>query len=300
MDKVVKVNGHELKLTNLTKVYWPEEKYTKGDLIEFYDKISKYILPYLKGRPESLLRHPGGINGPSFFQKDMNDSAPKWSKTEKIFSGSNKDYINYLICNDKATLLYMANLGCIEINPWFSHLGSLENPDYIAIDLDPLDIDFEAVIETAKAVKEVLNEAGASGYIKTSGATGMHIYIPLKAKYDYDIAKEFAHVIAQLVNKMLPDLTSIERSTSKRKKRVYIDFLQNRRGQTLAAPYSVRPKPHATVSTPLEWKEVKKGLTPQQFTIRNIHKRVEKKGDLFSGVLGKGNDIMKCLKKLGA
>jgi len=299
MDKDIKFNKHTLHLTNLQKVFWPEEKYTKGDLIEYYDKVSKFILPYLKDRPESLLRHPNGIKGHSFFQKDVGDMPPDWVKTESIYSESNDANIDYLICQDKATLLYMINLGCIEINPWFSRLKTLEKPDFIAMDLDPLDIDFESVIETAKAVKEILDKAKAPGFCKTSGAKGIHIYIPLGAKYDFEIAKEFAHLIAQNVHELLPDITSIERMTAKRKKKVYIDFLQNRKGQTLACPYSARPKPGATVSTPLEWKELKKGLTPQMFNIKNIFKRLEKKGDLFKGALGKGVDIMKCMKNLG-
>lgn len=299
MDKDIIANNHPLHLTNLQKVFWPKEKITKGDLIEYYDKISKYILPYLKDRPESLLRNPNGINGHSFFHKDVGDMPPKWVKTQKIYSESNEEDINYLVCQDKATLLYMVNLGCIEINPWFSRIKSLDKPDFIAIDLDPLDIDFEAVIETAKGVKEVLDKAKATGYCKTSGATGIHIYIPLNAKYDYEIAKEFAHVIAQEVHELLPDCTSIERMTKNRKKKVYIDFLQNRKGQTLACAYSARPKAGATVSTPLEWKELKKGLTPQDFNIKNIFKRLEKKGDLFKGAIGKGVNIMKCMKNLG-
>lgn len=299
MDKDIKLNNHSLHLTNLQKVFWPDEKYTKGDLIEYYDKISKFILPYLKDRPESLLRHPNGIKGHSFFQKNVGDMPPDWVKTESIFSESNDENIEYLICQDKATLLYMINLGCIEINPWFSRTQKLDNPDFIAIDLDPLDISFDAVIETAKGVKEVLDRAKAAGYCKTSGATGIHIYIPLNARYDYEIAKEFGHIIAQEVNELLPDITSIERMTKNRKKKVYIDFLQNRKGQTLACAYSARPKPGATVSTPLEWKELKKDLTPQMFNIKNIFKRLEKKGDLFKGAIGKGVDIMKCMKNLG-
>jgi len=300
MDKSITSNGHKLKLTNLDKIFWPKEKITKGDLLEYYDKISKYILPYLKDRPESLLRQPNGVKGQAFFQKDVGDMPPEWIKTQKIFSESNDDYVNYMICQNKAALLYMINLGCIEINPWFSRLKKLENPDYIAIDLDPLDIGFDKVIETAKAVKEVLDMAKAKGFCKTSGATGIHIYIPLGAKYDFEIAKEFAHVIAETAHKLVPQITSIERMTKNRKKKVYIDFLQNRKGQTLSAPYSARPKPHASVSTPLEWNELKKGLLPENFTIKNIFKRLEKKGDLFKGALGNGVDIMKCLKNLGA
>lgn len=297
----IKINGRILKITNRTKVYWPEDGYTKGDLIDYYMQAADYILPYLKDRPESLNRHPNGIHGSSFFQKDMGDTLPDWIESKEIFSESNSKEINYMLCQEKAALIYMANLGCIEINPWNSRVQKIEKPDFIVIDLDPSDNNtFEEVIQVALVVKKVLDKGGIESYCKTSGATGLHIYIPLGAKYDYEQGKNFAHIIAQLVHDQLPDLTSLVRNPKERKKQIYVDYLQNRGGQTLAAPYSVRPKPGASVSTPLEWKEVKKGLHPSQFTIKTIFKRLEKKGDLFKGVLGKGIDMAKCLKKLGS
>jgi len=292
------INSRELKLTNLDKVYWPEEGYTKGDLIEYYEKVSGYILPYLKDRPESLLRHPNGINGKSFFQKDIAQLNAKWLKTQNIFSESNDKNIKYLVCNDEETLIYMANLGCIEINPWFSRIDNLEKPDYFVIDLDPEEIEFDKVIETARCVKEVLDEAGARSYCKTSGATGLHIYVPLGAKYDYDAVKEFAHIIAKLTYNKIPGITSLERSPSKRKHKVYLDYLQNRRGQTLAAPYSIRPRPGAPVATPLEWSEVKTGLKPSDFNIKNIFRRLGHRGDIFQKILSDGIDIQKCIENL--
>ncbi len=300
MKNSVKINGKTLELSNLDKIYWPKEKYTKGDLLEYYHLASKYILPYIKNRPHSLNRYPNGIKGMSFYQKDVKDKVPDWVETAEIYSESNDENIHYYVATDEASLIYMANLGCIEINPWFSTVKKINNPDYLAIDLDPLDIPFKKVIETAYAVKEVLDRAKAIGYCKTSGATGVHIYIPLNAKYDFEISREFAHVIAELTRSLVPLITSLERSPSKRKKKVYIDFLQNRTGQTLAAPYSVRPKPAAPVSTPLEWKELKSVDSPEEFTIKTIFKRLKKKGDLFKGVLGKGVDVEKCLSNLGA
>jgi len=295
----VKINKQVLKITNRAKVYWPEDGYTKGDLIDYYMQISEYILPYLKDRPESLNRHPNGINGSSFYQKDMADSFPDWIEYKEIYSESNDKDIRYMLCQNKETLVYMANLGCIEINPWNSRIQKIKNPDYIVIDLDPSDGNtFEQVIQTALVVKKILDKAGADAYCKTSGATGLHIYIPLGAKYTYEQGKNFAHIIAQLAHNELLEFTSLVRNLKERKKNIYIDYLQNRGGQTLAAPYSVRPKPGATVSTPLEWSEVKKGLHPSKFTIKTIFKRLEKKGDLFKGILGKGIDMEKCLKNL--
>lgn len=290
----------KVAFTNLDKIFWPDEGFTKGDVVNYYNAVYKYIIPYMKDRPESLFRTPNGIKEMGFFQKDAGLQAPDWVKSIPLYSESAEKDINYIICNDKPTLLYLANLGCIEMNPWNSRLGSLDNPDYFVMDLDPSEHNtFDQVIETAKVIKAILDKAGAPSFPKTSGASGIHIYVPLGAKYTYDEAKEFAHMIAIMANEQLPDFTSLERSLSKRgKDRIYIDYLQNRKGQTLSCAYSLRPKPGASVSTPLDWKEVKKGLHPTNFTFQNIIKRVEKKGDLFKGVLGKGIDIIKCLGKL--
>jgi bifunctional non-homologous end joining protein LigD len=294
-----KVGKITLHLTNQNKLYWPKEGYTKKDLINYYDSISDLILPYLKDRPQSMNRFPNGITGESFYQKDVDvEKVPAWLKTEKIYSESNAAYVNYLICNDKATLLYMANLGCIELNPWNSRIPKINNPDWVVIDLDPEEISFKEVVKAALSIRETLDELEIQSYCKTSGASGLHIYISLGAKYDYDAAKKFAELIAHLVNEKLPDTTSIIRSPAKRKKKVYLDFLQNRRGQTLAAPYSVRPRLGATVSTPLLWSEVNDKLDPAAFTIMNALKRFDKKGDLWKPVLGKGEEISKALKKL--
>ena len=297
----VVIDGFPVVLTNVDKVYWPEEGYTKGDVIAYYADMADYILPYLKDRPESLHRHPNGIGEKGFYQKNMADSAPGWTETVDIYSESTDENVQYLLCQNAATLAFMNNLGCIEINPWCSRVGILDCPDYVVIDLDPGRNEFSEVVETALVVKEVLDEAGAEAYCKTSGATGLHIYVPLGARYSYDDARDFAHITAQLVHERLPALTSLERSPKERRDQIYLDYLQNRAGQTLAAPYSLRPKPGATVSTPLEWKELKKkGLHPTDFTIKNIRRRIGKKGDLFAGVLGQGVDLLACLKKLGA
>lgn len=298
-ETVITAHGKKVKCTNLNKIYWPEEKITKGDLIAYYQSISKWIMPYLKNRPQSLNRHPNGINGTSFYQKDMNvEQLPPWVKTVKIHSKSNNKYLDYLICNDAATLLYMANLGCIEINPWHSIYTKPDYPDYMILDLDPGNIDFTEVVNTALVIKDICDELNISCFCKTSGATGLHIYIPLGGKYHYDDVKIFAELMATLTHKRLPETTSIERTVSKRSTKIYVDFLQNRKGQTIAAPYSVRPMPHATVSTPLLWKEVNHKLTPGQFTIHNIQKRLEKVGDLWKGIFSKPVSINKVLPKI--
>jgi DNA ligase D len=288
------------ELTHLDKIYWPDDQITKGDLLEYYSKIAPYILPYLKNRPLSLRRQPNGIDEPGFFQKDAGDHVPDWIKTVEIHAESTGKMVNYFVCNDLESLLYIANLGCIEMNPWNSTVNKLDNPDYIVMDIDPSDKNtFDEVIEVALVIKDIIDQTGMIGYCKTSGSSGLHIYIPFNKKYTYDESRDFAEIMASMVTEKLPGLTTLERSLSKRKKnQIYVDYLQNRIGQTLASAYSVRPKPGATVSAPLEWDEVKPGLTPQDFNIKNIFKRLEEKGDLFKGVLGKGVDMHKALQKM--
>ncbi|HQY22098.1 MAG TPA: non-homologous end-joining DNA ligase, partial [Ignavibacteria bacterium] len=298
-DFFIKSNGKRVKITNPDKLYWKEEKITKGDIVNYYNDISKYILPYLKNRPESLNRHPNGIDAPGFYQKDMDlKNLPEWIKTVKIGSSSNKKEIDYLICNNAATLLYMANLGCIEMNPWNSKIKSAERPDYLILDLDPGNIDFRYVIKTALKIKELCDKISINSYCKTSGASGLHVFIPLNGKYDYDKTRSFAKLLAEVVNSELPDITSTERSVKKRKNKVYIDYLQNSKGQTIAAPYCVRPRKGATVSTPLKWEEVNKDLSPENFNIFNMKLRLEKMGDLWKPVLGKGISMMSAIKNL--
>ena len=298
-DAPVKIGNREMKLTNLDKIFWPEERYTKGDLINYYDSVADYILPYLKDRPLSLKRNPNGISDPGFFHKNAGDEAPSWVKKCDIFSEGSNRIIHYLVCNDKPSLVYIANLGCIEINPWNSTSRKLENPTYLIIDLDPSDKNsFEEVITVANAFRKLCDQIGAACYCKTSGSTGLHVFIPLAAKYNYDEVKEFGKKMAEIIARQLPEITSVERSLKKRGDKIYLDYLQNRKGQTIASVYSVRPKPGATVSVPLEWSEVKKGLDMKKFTIKTVIKRLEKKGDLFKNVLSESVDMKKCIKKV--
>jgi bifunctional non-homologous end joining protein LigD len=288
----------EPRLTNLDKIYFPEDGITKGDLIEYYSQIAPQILPYLKDRPESMNRFPNGIGKPGFYQKDVTGHIPRWLKTERIFSGSADKSIDYLLCQDQRSLLYMVNLGCIELNPWFSRIGKLENPDFLVIDLDPDDNPFEHVMNIALEVHEILDDVGAINVCKTSGATGIHIGVPLKAKYDFDTARAFAEAVCKIVEKNNPALTSMHRNPNRRRKKIYLDYMQNRRGQTLAAPFCIRPKPGAPVSMPLEWSELKKGLKPEQFNIHNAVKRIQSFDDPWNQVLGASVDLTKCTKLL--
>jgi bifunctional non-homologous end joining protein LigD len=289
---------NKIEITHPGKVFWPKEKYTKKDLFDYYKNISPFIMPYLKDRPQSLNRCPDGINGECFFQKDIDYDLPEWLETVKIFSESKNKDIHYLVCKDIDSLLYMINLGCIEINPWNSKIGKIDYPDYAVLDLDPLDVKFNDVVKVAITVKDVLDDIGINCFCKTSGATGLHIYLPLKAKYTFNQALDFTKIIANIVQLKIPELTSIERLPYKREEKVYIDCYQNRIGQTMAAPYCIRPREGAPVSTPLSWEELNEKLNPANFTIKNIFKRLDKVGDLWKGVLGTGINIEKCIDKI--
>ena len=297
--QVRKIDGKELKFSNLSKVFWPKEKITKRELINYYYQAVPFILPYLLNRPMSLNRFPNGIEGKSFYQKNVTGKAPSWIELFPYSSNDEGENKNYMVCKDEASLLYMVNQGCIDINPWNSRVEAEDNPDWCVLDLDPdTGNTFEQVILTAQTIKQILDAAGIPGYCKTSGSTGLHVYIPLGAKYSYDQCQLFAKWIAIQTQEQLPEFTSIERMTKNRKGKLYIDYLQNRPRATLAAPYSVRPKPSATVSIPLHWDEVEKGLQLKDFTIYNTLERLQKEGDIFKPVLGEGIDLVKILSDM--
>jgi bifunctional non-homologous end joining protein LigD len=282
----LKVGKEVVALTSLDKVYWPEDGYTKGDLVRYYYEIAKYILPYLKDRPLILKRYPNGINKPSFHQHDV-DYAPDYARTVALDVEVGHT-VDYLICDNLATLLYVTNLGAIERHPWNSRARDLDRPDWVVFDLDPGEgVEFAAICEVAMSLKEVLGRAGVECFAKTSGSRGIHIYAPLKPVHGYEEVADFAERVASIVASERPDLATVERSLKKRPRGgVYVDHFQNARGKSVVSPYSARPRPGAPVSAPLDWAEVRRGkITPQDFTIENMRKRVERKGDLFKPVL---------------
>jgi bifunctional non-homologous end joining protein LigD len=293
-----KINGQEIKFTNLSKWYWPAEKISKRDMLNYYYQVAPYMLPYMQDRPQSLNRHPNGIRGQSFYQKNVAEKIPSWLTTHNYKNTSKEGTKKFLVCTDEASLLYMANLGCIEMNPWHSRIQSPDKPDWCVIDLDPDTNPFSQVMEAANVIKKILDAAGITAWPKTSGSTGIHIYIPLGARYTYDQSKTLAELIVSLAQRELPGFTSLERTPAKRKGKIYLDFLQNRAIQTIAAPYSLRPKPGATASAPLHWEDIKPGLQIKDFTIFNMPGRIKSEGDIFKGVLGKGIDLAKVLKKI--
>jgi bifunctional non-homologous end joining protein LigD len=299
-EMTVTIGGQQLKFTNLSKVFYPGEGIAKRDLINYYDAIADLIIPHLRDRPLSLKRYPNGIDHDFFFQKDAQGKVPEWVRLEPIFSEHNQDKIHYIICNDRATLLYLANLACIDQNPWMSRLGTLDNPDFALIDLDPTEgCPYSQIVEAAQLVKKKLDAMGLAGYPKTTGGDGMHIYIPLEPIYTYDQVRSFAEILSILVIREKPDLFTTPRAVSRRKKgKVYFDYLQISSAKTIAAPYVLRAHPGAPVSAPLDWPEVKKGLDPAQFNIHNVLDRFERAGDLFQPVLTNQQRIETALERM--
>ena len=295
----LEVGGRKLTVTHLDKVYWPKDGYTKGDMIAYYRDVAGFMLPYLKDRPLSLHRFPGGIGGKSFYQKDV-EQAPEWATIVPIESESKGETIRFLVCQDEAALVYVANLGSIEIHPWNSRTQHLDDPDYLVIDLDPGGQSFDEVMAVARTTRSVLEAIGAESLVKTSGATGLHIYVPLGARYDYEQARTFGRLIGHVIQARHAKITTLERVPGARKGKMYVDVYQNRRGQTLAAPYSIRPRDGAPVSTPLLWEELVSGLSPGDFTIKGVRDRLDRVGDLWGGVLGPGVEIEKTLSALQA
>jgi bifunctional non-homologous end joining protein LigD len=293
-DLNVRVGREVVPLTHLERVYWPGEGYTKGDLVRYYYEMADHILPYLKDRPLIMKRYPSGIGGPYFHQHDVNE-APAFVRTVplEVEDGGGHE-VDYVIGDNLATLLYMANLGAVERHPWHSRVRDLERPDWFVFDLDPAEgVRFETICDVALTTRDVLARLGLDSYPKTSGSRGIHIYVPVKPAYDYGQIAGLAEQVATVVARERSGVATVERSKRKRGEgMIYVDHMQNARGKSVVAPYSVRPKPGATVSAPLEWKEVeRKKIRTADFHIGNMLRRVESKGDLFAPVLKKGQRL---------
>ncbi|PYP09821.1 MAG: DNA ligase D [Gemmatimonadetes bacterium] len=270
--------SREVKFSNLTKVFWPEEGYTKGDLIEYYRSMAPWLLPYLMDRPVVLTRYPDGINGKSFYQKDAPGFVPEWIQTIPIWSEDTQRDIQYFVCNDVETLVYLVNLGTIPLHMWMSRIHDLTKPDWCLIDLDPKDAPFAHVITLAKTMRKLCEDVEMPAFIKTTGKSGLHIMLPLGRQLTYAQCLQLAMLFARLVTDQHPDIATTARTISKRDGKVYVDAFQNRAGQLMVAPYSVRPSSGAPVSMPLEWDEVNAKLHNSNFTIANALKRMQKLG----------------------
>jgi bifunctional non-homologous end joining protein LigD len=266
----------KVPFTRPEKVFWPKAGYTKGDLVEYYRAVSSWLLPYLAERPVVLTRYPDGINGKSFYQKDAPGFIPEWIRTETMWSQHAEREIRYIICDSQETLLYLANLGTIPLHIWGSRLDTLERPDWCLIDLDPKEAPFEDVVDLAIAVHELCEEIGLPSFVKTSGSTGLHVLIPLAAQCNYEQCRSVAHLISQVIVNRHPEIATLVRNPERRGGKVYFDWQQNGHGQLMASPLCVRPKPGATVSTPLLWQEVNRGLHPERFNIKSVPERLER------------------------
>src|SRR5579859_3170218 len=289
----------EVKFSNLDKIFWPDEKYTKGDLIEYYRSLGPWLLPYLKDRPVVLTRYPDGINGKSFYQKDAPGFVPDWIQTIPIWSEDTQRDIQYFVANDVESLVYLVNLGTIPLHIWMSRIDDLTCPDWCLIDLDPKEAPFEHVITLAKTMRKLCEHVEMPAFIKTTGKSGLHIMLPLGRQMNYDQCLQFAMLFARLVTDRHPDIATTQRTISKREGKVYVDAFQNRAGQLMVAPYSVRPSPGAPVSMPIEWDEVNAKLRNGNFTIANAKKRMEKLGhDPVAKVLELKPKLMGVLERL--
>ena len=282
-------------------MFWPDEGYTKGDLIEYYRAISPWLLPYLKDRPVVLTRFPDGIKGKSFFQKDAPGFIPEWLRTERMWSEDTQREIDYFVCDNLESLLYLANMGTIPLHVWGSRAASLERPDWCILDLDPKDAPFIHVVKVARAVKALCDEIDLPAFIKTSGSTGLHVMLPLARLVTYEQARQLGGLLARVLANELPDIATVTRQVGKRGGRVYLDYVQNGHGRLLVGPFSARPLPGAPVSMPLEWREVTPKLDIRKFTIATAPARMQKlKGDPLLPVLETQPDLVGALERLAA
>jgi len=290
-----------INISNPNKIFWPAEKYTKGDLIDYYRSVSRWILPYLRNRPVVMTRFPDGIDGKSFYQKDAPEFAPDWIRTIPIWSNDTQRDIRYFVCDDEDSLVYIANLGAIPLHIWASRVGTLEQPDWCVLDLDPKEAPFSDVIRCAQSLHRICEAAGLPNYVKTTGKTGLHIMLPLGRQMTYAQSRTLGELLARLVIRELGDVATITRHVTRRGDKVYLDYLQNRHGQLIVAPFIVRPLPGATVSMPLGWDEVDLSLDPRTFTIKTAIDRMDTVGvDPMLAVLTESPDLGSVLGKLAA
>ncbi len=298
----VELDGKRLRWSNLNKVYFPESGYTKRDLLAYYYRIADYILPFLQERPLVMRRYPDGIKGQAFFQKDFREGVPDWFVTAPLESEERGKEIHYATAGDRASLLFLTGLGCIDHNPWSSRLDDLDHPDYFFFDLDPSEgTEFSVVVRVAQALLDELKELRLTSFLKTSGATGIHIYIPVERAYTYEQLRTFAEIVARTVSAKHPNLVTNERSIAKRPAgRVLIDVHQNAHGRPLAAPYSVRAFPKAPVSTPIQARELRITLKPKTLNIKTVFKRLKEKGDLWADFWKKQQRLEEAIELLSS
>lgn len=284
-----------VRVTNLQKPLWPDAGITKAEYIQYLIEMSPYIVPHLKDRPLTVVRYPHGVGGKSFYQKNAPQDTPEWIETFPVYSDDSKRVIHYILANNTATLIWLANQACLELHPWYSKAQAPDSPTNIAIDLDPTVPGFEKVREVAFGVKAILDELHFPSYPKTSGATGLQIFIPLQAGFTFDDTRVITEFIGRFMAKKYPHIVTIERMVKDREDKVYVDYLQHAPHKTLVGPYSPRPVKEAKVSAPLTWNELMDGAVPEDFTIRTMPDRIKRVGDLFAPMEKPGIDISEVL-----
>ncbi len=285
--------------SNLEKVFWPDTGLTKGDLLNYFESIADVILPALRDRPLTVKRYPDGIDGFSFFQKNTPKYAPEWVKTVPLWAGSANRDVHYTLCNTKRTLLWLANQAAIELHPWLSRTSRLEHPDHLVFDLDPPPGQFDVAVKVALSMKEVLDHHGIEGVVKTSGAKGIHIYIPIQRRFDYRAAREAAVNLAQEVEELMPEVVTTEVRLAKRGGRLFLDIGRNAPGAHIVAPYSPRARPGATVSFPITWDELPT-VRPERFTIRTVPKIIAERGDVWKALTPRPQNLSGLLAETAA
>jgi bifunctional non-homologous end joining protein LigD len=286
-------------LSNRGKLFWPDDGYTKGELLDYYRDISPWLLPYLKDRPVVLTRYPDGIAGKNFFQKDAPPFVPGWMRLERMWSEDTQKETDFFVCDDLETLLFIINLGTIPLHVWSSRVATLQNPDWCILDLDPKGAPFEHVVEIARAIHELADAIGLPAFPKTSGSSGLHVLFPTGLQLTFEQTKTLGELLARVVARELPEIATVIRNPSARGGKVYVDFLQNGHGKLLAGPFSARPVPGATCSAPLKWSEVKSGLDPKAFTLKTLPERMRKlKQDPLAGVLREKPELAAALARL--
>jgi len=286
-------------ITNAEKIFWPQHGYTKGDLIEYYRAVAPALLPYLADRPLVLTRYPDGIEGKSFYQKDAPVYVPDWIRLEALWSEGSEREIRYFVIENAEGLAYIANMGAIALHVWSSRLPTLQQPDWSILDLDPKGAPFAHVVRVARAIHRLCDDIGLPHYAKTSGSTGLHVLIPLGARYTHEQSRALAELLANCIVKALPEICTVARHLDAREGKVYIDYLQNGHGRLLVAPFSVRPVPAATVSMPLRWNQVTARLDMHRFNLRTVPALLAKQiEDPMRGVLASAADLPSALARL--
>lgn len=294
----VKVGARELTVTNLSKLYWPDDGYTKGDYLSYCHSIAPWLLPHLADRPLVVTRYPDGIHGQWFYQKNLPDYAPDWINSFPYWSKESQRWLRFIVCSDLETLIWVANQGALELHPWLSQVDSFHIPDFAVIDLDPAEgVGFREACQVALLLRELLTFLGLDGYPKTTGATGLHIYIPVAKRYDYHFTANFVRHLGIVLQTIAPELITLERLVPNRVGKVYVDYLQNALGKTLVSVYSTRPLPGGTVSFPIKWDEVGK-VDPGEFTLRTVPALLKRRGDLFAPALTHRQHLDAAWKKL--